>query len=208
MRKRRGPLRGVGDADEREQVDGATVRGVLADRCVDPDGLRDLIAARIDRRQRGKRILEDHRDPAAADRRQFRVRSAEQFVTLKAHRAADACMSRQQVHNGQRRHRLSGTRLADDAQHLPGLHVVGQRSDGGDGAVLAAEGDGQIRHRQQRRDGRARGAVCVAAEGRSWVSGRAHHDVRISAFGSKASRSPSPTTLMASTSATRSPAGK
>ncbi len=51
------------------------------------DRLGELIADGVDRRQRGERILEHHRDLAAADRGQLAVRAADELSPFEPHRA-------------------------------------------------------------------------------------------------------------------------
>ena len=57
----------VRDADRAEQLDGAAPRLRLRDVGVRLDGLGDLVADAVHRVQAGERVLEDHRDVAAAD---------------------------------------------------------------------------------------------------------------------------------------------
>ncbi len=97
---------------------------VAADALVDENGLGDLVAHGVDGRQRRERVLEDHRDPAAADRRQIAVGPAEQLLAVEPDRARDARRGRQQSHDGQRRHRLARPGLADDAEDLARPHLV------------------------------------------------------------------------------------
>ena len=63
------PLVRVGDADAVEHLDRALARRGLGDVVVDPVGLDDLVADRVERVQRRQRVLEDHRDLAAAQLR-------------------------------------------------------------------------------------------------------------------------------------------
>ena len=100
----------------------------------------------------------------------------------------------QQIHDREGRDGLARPRFAHDAEHLARADLIRHAAHGTHGAGFAAEGHRQVVHLQQ---GRARGAAR-----------RRHEWVRTPALGSKASRRPSPTTLIASTSATRKPAGK
>ena len=54
-----------------------------------PDGLADLAADGEDRIERGHRLLEDHRDPRAANRAHLGLAQIQQILTLEDDLAAD-----------------------------------------------------------------------------------------------------------------------
>ena len=68
MRVLHGPLVGLRDADDVEQLDGPRRAPACVEILVRPDHLDDLLADPLHRVQRRQRVLEDHRDPLAADR--------------------------------------------------------------------------------------------------------------------------------------------
>ena len=173
----------------------------LADVAVDPDGLGDLVADRVDGREGRQRVLEDHRDarrPAARRAPGRAGRAAPRPGTGREPR--DAGRRREQAHDGQRRHRLAGARLADDAEHLAR----------GEGVAQAPDGLRPCRSRSGTRRGgrgpRARPRACGRGVGRSASRREARRSLdsacgpsRPLEFGSRASRRPSPMTFTAST---------
>ena len=88
----------------------------------------DLIPDRVQRRERGHRLLEDHRDPAAADLPHggavgVEGRDVDALRVLRVRPEADcACADprhgRQDPHHRLRDHRLSGPRFADQGDRL------------------------------------------------------------------------------------------
>lgn len=58
----------IGEADPGQRLLGSGIRLLAVSTGMDPQGLANLIAHRVERRQAGHRLLEDHRDPLAADR--------------------------------------------------------------------------------------------------------------------------------------------
>ena len=79
--------RGGRDADPVHQLDGLLLGASLLGRApVRPEHLADLEADRVDRVQRGQRVLEDHRDARAADPAGAARRHREQVAALEADR--------------------------------------------------------------------------------------------------------------------------
>src|SRR5262249_45124279 len=105
-------------------------------------------------------------------------------------RPGDLGPVREQPEHGQRRRRLAGAGLADDAQHLALVDVEGQPAHRRHRLLRARERDGQVLHLQDRVAG-----------------GPAHRPPPSTAVGPSASRSPSPTKPTASTVSTSTPAG-
>ena len=107
--------------------------------------LADLPADRQHRVQRGHRVLEDHRDLAAADRAQLLVRQREQVAAAEHRRALrDAAVARQDPEQRERGDALAAARLADDAERLAGRDVEGDPVDGVDEPALRPEPDVQV----------------------------------------------------------------
>ena len=92
-------------------------------RLVAAQHLGDLEPDRVHRVQRRHRLLEDHRDLAAADLAQRAVVDADQLAAVELDRSADVGVLRQQAHQRHRRRRLAGSRLADDGQDLAGVEL-------------------------------------------------------------------------------------
>ena len=110
-----------------------------------PHLLGDLPADGVDRRQRRHRVLEDHRDLAAADVPQLALRQAEQLAALVDDRAFDHGVGIvDQAHDAQQRDGLARAGFADDAEDLALADVERDVVDGAHQAVLGAEGDAQI----------------------------------------------------------------
>src|SRR5674536_242848 len=139
------PLLGVGDPDEREQIDGPTAgRRAGNVTMVGPDALGDLPADAIHRVRRRHRVLEDHGDLLAADLAHVLVRETDQLLPAEAHRAGDPGRLRQQAYDGETGDRLAGAGLADDAEYLARAQGVAHAANGVDDAVVGREVDGQV----------------------------------------------------------------
>ena len=108
-----------GQPDALERRGGDRPRLGPAGGAVDADGLGHLVADRLQRVERGHRLLEDHADVAAANRADARARRAAADRDRRAamRPAATApCGSR--PHHREGGHRLARAALADDAEHL------------------------------------------------------------------------------------------
>ena len=94
---------------------------------VHPDRLGDLVADREQRVQRGHRVLQDHRDPLAADVAHLGVGFLDQILALEQHPAADDPRRRRQhPQDGQRERALAGARLSPT---IPSVSPALRRSD-------------------------------------------------------------------------------
>jgi hypothetical protein len=82
------PALGVGDADQPQQFDRARARLLLAHAEMDGERLHDLQPDRQQRIERGHRLLEDHRDVAAADLAHRLVVEIEQVAAVEHDAAA------------------------------------------------------------------------------------------------------------------------
>ncbi len=146
-----------------------------------PQRFGDLIADAMQRVERRHRLLEHHGDAVAAQRLHLGFAGAGDVAALEANRAADLRALGQKTHDGERRNRLAGAGLADDAERL---------------ALLQRERDAAHDPFQPA------GAGQVDAE----VFDFEQHQRRARSFGSSASRRPSPSRLRPSTeNATASP---
>ena len=100
-----------------QQIDGAPTRGRLRQVGMSAHLLRDLPADRVDRRQGGHRILEDHGDLVALHMPQLALRQPDQFAALIDDRAFDLRAGiDNQADYAQKGYRLARAGLADDAE--------------------------------------------------------------------------------------------
>ncbi len=82
------PPVGIGNADEAQQLDGATVGGGPVHAAMLLQGFGDLPADRQHRVQRSHRLLKDHADVAAAHPAHLLFGEAHQVAAIKQHLAA------------------------------------------------------------------------------------------------------------------------
>ena len=142
MREGAGPLFGLGDADQVEQLGGPSPGGLLADVVVmHPNGLGDLIADGVHRRQRRHRVLEYGADAHTADARHLGISHAEQFLPVEQDRTRNLGVLRQQPDHGHGRRRFTRSRLADHRHHLARRDVIAQSAHGMQVAAVGREGD-------------------------------------------------------------------
>ena len=74
----------LGNADLGQQFQGPLSRHLAGDRVVELDHLDDLRLDRVQRIERGHRLLEDDRDVVAAQRTDVVLRQRQQFLSLEA----------------------------------------------------------------------------------------------------------------------------
>src|SRR5690606_24998075 len=85
-------------------------------------GLLRLGADEHRRVERAQRVLVDHRDVRAAQRRALAVAHGEQVLAAVEDLAADLGGRVEQAHDGERRDRLAAAGLADERHRLAGTH--------------------------------------------------------------------------------------
>ena len=113
--------------------------------------LGDLPADAEDRVERGHWVLEDHRDPVAAELLHASLRQVRELDPVEAHRPVDdPSRGLQQSHDAERGDRLPAPGLADDAEDLAGTNVERDALDGLDGAAARREVGVQVADLQQR----------------------------------------------------------
>ena len=193
-------LPGVRDRDQLEQLLGPLVSGRATDLLMGEDDLGQLLADREDRVERGHRVLEDHRDPAAAQLAEVVRFHLDEVGALEQDRAAGNVAGglRQEAEDRERRHALAAAGFADDPDRLVGRQVEGNAIDGMDASGRGGELDAEIADREQRL------ALVVEPARRP---GRRAGRHRLS-LGSRASRRPSPRRLKPSTEMTIATPGK
>ena len=139
------PRLGIGHLDQAQQLQRALAQPGLGPALVDLERLDDLEADGVARVQAGHRVLEDHRDVAAGDAAALAGAEFQQVLTVEAQQVGgDAAGRLHQAHQRQHGHALAGAGFADDAEQLAALDVQVQALDGGKGAVLRAELDGEV----------------------------------------------------------------
>ena len=106
------PALGIVDADLIEQIEHALARGAIGKPTVDLQHLADLPLDRVQRIERGHRLLEDHRDLVAADLAERRWRKREQVLALEQDRSGWVRRRGvgEETEDRERRHRLARAR--------------------------------------------------------------------------------------------------
>ncbi|MBT9151786.1 MAG: hypothetical protein DDT40_01982 [candidate division WS2 bacterium] len=144
----------IADPDPAEDLD-SPLPGLRPRDRVEQDRLLYLRAGAVHRIQRDQRVLEDHRQPAAADIGHGFIAQREQvFIAQPDMPSADTPGRRHQPHDGEGGGRLAATRLADQGENLSFGHRKGHAADGLDAAPARLEAHGQVLYLQ---DGRFTG---------------------------------------------------
>ncbi len=136
--------------------------------------LADLLFNRVQRIERGHRLLKYHRDVIAAHASQISFVAIEQILTLEQHLAGRMARRRiwQQLEHGECGNRFARSRLADQRDRFARTDIKGDMVDGQCLLLTLAEQDGKV------------------ANGKKFM--RAHENVF---RGSNASRVASPTKI-------------
>ena len=146
------PPRAVRDADQLEQFERTRRRLLVGHLQVNLQRLHHLLADGQHRVERGHRLLEDHRDVAAAPLAHLLLGEVEQVLPLEQDLAlGDAAGFGEQAHDRERGDRLAAAGLAHDGDDLAPVDGVGNAFDRANGAARGFEVDVQIPHLQQRR---------------------------------------------------------
>ena len=140
------PARRIGNADLAEQLDDARARGRSLDAAVQLENLADLLLDRVQRIERGHRLLEDDGDVVAAHVADLALRQAEQLPAFEMDGAGRMARRRigQQLEDRQRRHRLAGARFADQRHRLALLDLERDAIDREHLALALAERDREV----------------------------------------------------------------
>ncbi|MNI28202.1 hypothetical protein D3C73_819690 [compost metagenome] len=157
------PLIRAGNADLFQQCDRLSARFRAASAGMQPDGLDQLLADREQRIERGKRILKDRTDHAAADRCHFRFAEIVRALAADANFAGSHTAGRfEQAENGHARHRLTRAGFADNTENFTAPDGQRNIGEGGEYPFAGREFDGQAANIQRERIGGW------------WVVGNAH----------------------------------
>src|SRR6516225_3035368 len=170
------PRFGLGNADLGKQFERPLSRHRGADIVVQVQHLADLVLDRVQRIERGHRLLENNRNVVAADAANLVLRQRQQVATVEADAAGGmgGCRIRQQFQDRQRRHRFSGARLANQCHALAAPDLERDAIDRKRAAGLLVERHREIADVEQR------------------LVGGVHADHLNVLRGSKASRTASP----------------
>ena len=142
----------VGDADEPHQLERPGVGVAAAAAQADERPLSDLVADAHQRVQRRHRLLEDHRDGAAAQLPQRRGVAGRDVDAVDLDRATgDPGGAWEQADERAQRHRLPGPGLADKAERLAGLYVERNAVDRAQRTARERELDLQVAYAQEGR---------------------------------------------------------
>ena len=139
------PLRFL-DADLFQQFQHLLAGGVFHHSLMDAQDFANLLFDRVQRVERRQRLLENHRNPVAADFAQDRFRGAHQFFAAEPDAAGRMARLRigQELQDRQRRDRFTGPALPDQRKGLALVDVKGHAFDGMERTVLRAEVDFQV----------------------------------------------------------------
>ena len=135
------PLLGVGDLDRAEQLDRPHPGRPAPRAPMRAQGLGQLPADGSHRVEGGLRLLEDHRDPAAAIAEDLLLGKTEHLLAAQPHRAGRDGTVGQQADHRAGGHRLAGAGLADEGDDLT---LVDGHADRPDRRPGMGEGDGEV----------------------------------------------------------------
>ena len=161
--------RGLAERHQLQQLLRADERLPLGQAPVQRQHLGDLAADGVERIEGGHRLLEDHRDPVAADLAQPACRGADYVDAVHLDAAARVRGDRigQELEDRERRYRLARAALAHQRHGLAPLDVEGDAGDGTHGLDGAREIDREVADADQR-------AHALAITGRPACAGRRH----------------------------------
>ena len=136
----------IADADEVEQFERARPRAIAAQAFVQFENLADLPRDRVQRVERGHRLLEHHGDVVAAHLAHRILVGRDQVLSVEHHLAGGMVRGWvvQQLQDRERRNRLAGAGFADDGERFALGEIEGDAIDGERLAPALAEGDGEV----------------------------------------------------------------
>ncbi len=139
-------LRRIRNADLVQEVDRALVRFARRKPLVQAQDFGDLVTHREDGVERRHRLLEDHRDPVAADLAHLGFGHLHEVLAAEDHLAADdlAGRVRDEAHGREARDGFARTGFADEAHGLALLDIEGNVVDGVHDAILESEINAKI----------------------------------------------------------------
>ncbi|MNN00370.1 hypothetical protein D3C81_1129570 [compost metagenome] len=141
----------LGDADHLQQLQSTLGRDFADQPLVDAQHLVDLLFDRVQRVERGHRLLEDHRDPVTADVADgffFQVQQVLSGVLNGAGRVPGERVG-QQTQDRVRGHRFAGTAFAHQRQGFAALDVEADAFDHALAVITDDKFDGEVAHFDQ-----------------------------------------------------------
>ena len=146
------PLFGVPQADLAQELQGLRPRPLAREALVQEQRLAHLPGDRVQRVQRGHRLLEDHGDAVAAHPAHDILARAHELLAVEADapRGVRGRRIGQKLEQRKRGHRLAGAALADQRQGLAALDVEGDAAHGMHIRFVAPEIDPEVLDGQQR----------------------------------------------------------
>ncbi len=144
--------RRIGDADFVEQLDHALACGHFEQPAMHREHLADLPLDRVQRIERGHRLLEDHRDLVAAHGANVVLGEREKIAALEQDLAGGMRSGGigQQLQDRQRGHRLARAGFADQRHGLALVDVEGDAVGHERVAAVLTEGDREVLDLEQR----------------------------------------------------------
>src|ERR1051326_5943283 len=161
VRIAREPRLGIGNPDLAQQLDHPRARAAVGGGApVQQQDLGDLSFNRVERIERGHRLLKDDRDIGAAHLADFALIETQQVAALEQDRAGGMARGRigQKLHHRERGDRLAGAGLAHERDGLAPADIERDAVDRDELARALGEGDGEVADVEQRRGGRVHGA--------------------------------------------------
>ena len=142
----------IRNADLAQEFDDARARRGSLEVLVQPQHLDNLLPDRVQRIERGHRLLEDDGDVVAAHLADVALARGQQFLALEGDRAGRVARRRigQQPQDRQRRHRLAGARFADQRHRLAGRDIERHTVDRERLAPVLAERDREVTDGKER----------------------------------------------------------
>ena len=140
------PPLGFGDLDQLQKPQRLRPCGGSAESAMAADWFDQLVADRVERVERGHRLLEDHGDAAAAHPVERRLGELEEVMPAIVHHAASLAVGGEQAHRGHHRLALARAGLADDGDGLPGGNREPDAFHRLDDAVEGAEANVEVAH--------------------------------------------------------------
>ena len=145
------PARAVGDADELEQFEGACRRLLVVHLQMNLQGLHHLLADGQHRIERGHRLLENHRDVAAALLAHLLLGEVEQVLPFEQDLALrHPAGLGEQAHDGERGYRFAAAGFPDHGNDLAPIDRIGDALDRVDRAAGGLEPHVQVADLKQR----------------------------------------------------------
>ena len=146
------PARPVGNADELKQLKRACARLSVGHVQVNLQRFHHLLADRKDRIERGHRLLENHRDVAAALLAHLLFGKLEQVLSFKQDLPlGDPAGLGEQAHDRERRDRLAAAGFPDHGDDLAAIDRIGDAFHCADRAARGLEPHMQVAHLEQGR---------------------------------------------------------